>query len=100
MPQKSRLHTRNDGIVYENGEHNHAVVHGKAEVENARALMRQDVTNSVQPTRAVSSHGLLNISVEMSNLLPGRESLARDVRRHRQRSSARAHNLTSFARTI
>ena len=37
---RRRVHTRNNGIGYANGEHNHAVVHSKAEVEETSALMR------------------------------------------------------------
>ena len=36
---RRRVHTRNNRIVHENGEHNHAVVHGKAEIEQTRSIM-------------------------------------------------------------
>ena len=97
---RRRVHTRGDRIVRESGDHNHAVVHGKFEVEHTRSLMRLDAANSVQPTRSVINRGLLNVAVEVSNLLPRKESLARDVRRHRQRSRARTHSMAILSRTI
>lgn len=95
-----RVHTKNETIVQENGEHNHAVGHGKSAVESARTAMKQDASNSVQPTRVVVSRALLNIPSEMSNLLPGKDSLAQDVRRHRQQARDCAHNMTSLALTV
>ena len=96
---RKRVHTRNNRIVHENGEHNHAVVHGKAEVEETRALMRNNAATLEQPTRVVVNRALLNIPVELSNLIPGRDSLARGVRRHRQIARALANDLAPVGST-
>ena len=63
------VHTRNNRIVHENGEHNHAVVHGKAEVKETRALMRNNAVTLEQPTGVVVNRALVNIPVELSNLI-------------------------------
>src|SRR6218665_1348819 len=82
----SRVHTKNDIVISERGEHNHAPVHGKVAVTKARADMKQCAETTEENTRQIVQHTLTQVSFPHAHLLPQMSTLARDVCRHRRRN--------------
>ena len=64
----ARVHTLNDNVVLEHGEHDHAPVHGKVAV--ARENMRQRAENTEEGTRHIVQHTLRQVSIQHAHLLP------------------------------
>jgi hypothetical protein len=81
---KARVHSAEDRLVIQYGEHNHTVVHGKVLVETVRASMKRRGESTEETTRSIVNNELLSLPVTVAHLLPTRSSLSRDVRRHRQ----------------
>jgi hypothetical protein len=91
-----RIHTHHNNITEEHGEHNHAVKHGKAEVEKAQSSMKCQGRETEESTRRIVQPAVMQVPVEISHLLPNRETLARNVRRHRLNARRVEDELTPF----
>ena len=55
------------------------------QVERARANMKRRAETTEEATRSIVLNELMNIPVSAAHLLPQRTTLARDVRRNRQK---------------
>jgi len=96
----ARVHSRNDRLLQQVGDHNHAIQHGKAEIESVRSEMKEFAKQRQEPTRVIVQRGVSAVPVGLANLLPSRDVLSRDVRRHRQSVRLDENDLTPYSLTI
>ena len=97
---KARVHTRGNFILLEIGIHNHTVIHGRITVEATRSRMKRRAETTEEATRSIVHNELLQIPDTAAHLLPRRETLARDVRRHRQKAGPNdLQDITAYAQT-
>jgi len=95
----ARAHTRDEKIIRELGYHNHAVTHGRVEVEATRCSMKRRAETTEEGTRSIVQNELLNIPGNLAHLIPRRETLSRDVRRHRQKAGPNDQDIGAYSHT-
>ena len=74
------IHTKDNDVISTVNEHNHAAFHGKTTVANVRTAMKRQTE---EPIRRIVQQALKQVSAAKAHLLPSRDTLLRDVRRHR-----------------
>ena len=98
---KARLHTVLDVVDTSLlPEHNHAPEHGLAEVQEMRGCIKRRSETTEETTRQVIIQSLSNLPVNYAHHLPAFETIARDVRRQRQKNGMDNRNLAEYERTI
>lgn len=96
----ARLHTLHDAIVKGPTDHNHAPVHGKADVETVRIGMKRRAETTDEATRQITQQSLTQVSLSNAHLLPSTSTISRDIRRHRQTKGANVETLNEYRRTV
>lgn len=96
----ARLHTQEDQVIQETGQHNHAAVHGKSNVERVRADIKQRATESEEPTRQIVQLSLTQLPLHYAHLIPSADTLSRSVRRARQIGGPNNDDLNQYRLTV
>ena len=81
-----RIHTKDNDVIGKVNERNHAAFHGKTAVANVRTAMKRRAEETEEPTRRIVQQALTQVSAADVHLLPSRDTLSRDVRRHHLRA--------------
>ena len=99
LRRKARLHTINGDAIKEIDQHNHEPVDGVHFIAETPAEIRFRAKHT-ENTGQILNSVLTNVSTLLAHLLPSRETLARDARRHRPTSGLGLDDIRPFSRTV
>ena len=87
-----RIHSKHNDLISTVNKHNHAAFHGKTAVANVRTAMKRRAEETKEPTRRIVQQALTLVSAADAHLLLSRDTLSRDVKRHRLRAREKDDN--------